>query len=231
MTAEIPEVLHPVRGDALSPLERQLWRLRMVAVEVQVMLRGFNSVDDVAKSIPDALLFPLANHGLVLVAKFLEVWDDLGSLAKTNPKVLQTRRAVSPLTKRIAVWKGFDDFRNTALVHAYLTKTGKLVGPWYLLANHRVPTYHAEVVLLLHCVNYAVAGVLAAFQSEYQALGPSLKASLPVPDAGPGISLGTEIMPALRTVLRDVDNRLQKMGVPAANPVFAEFREATRGED
>lgn len=230
MTDEIPEVRHPLRGDGLTPLERQLWRLRMVAVEVQAMLRGYNSVDDVAKRIPDALLFPLTNYGLVLVAKFLEVWDDFGSLAKSETKVVAARRAVGPLTKRIDVWKGFDDFRNTALVHAYLTKSGKLVGPWYLLAKHRVPTYHAEVILLLHCVNFAVAGVLAAFQSEYKALGPALRSNFPEPDSGPGISLGTDISPALKAILPEVDKRLQNIGVPASNPVFAEFRAATQGE-
>jgi hypothetical protein len=221
----IPEIVHPVRHNALTPLERHLWRMRMVVLEVQVMLRGYYSAGDVAATVPDGLLFSLTNHGLILISKFLEVWDDLGSAAKSVPKAVDVRRAVSPLVDRILVWRGISRFRNTALAHAYETKDGRLVGPWHLMHTHQVPTYHAEVLLLLHCVMTATAGVLAAFLEEYKALSPTFQSSTPTPDEGRGIRLGTAIAPALRGLAAEVDRRLTTMGVSPSNPVYAEFRE------
>ena len=227
MSDEIPEVLHPVRGTSLTPLERQLWRFRMVAVEVQSMLRGYYSVDDVARVIPDELMFSLTNHALILVSKFLEVWDDFGSLATAEPRVVPARQAVDPFVSRLLVWKGLETFRNTVLAHPYETKDGKLVGPWYLLHSRRAPTYHAEAILLLHLVNLTVAAILSVFYQEYRALGPALRATYPSPDAGPGISRGDQIQPAHRALTAEVDKRLKALGVPASNPVFGEFTEAT----
>lgn len=203
----------------------------MVTLEAQVMLRGYFSVPDAAAAIPKGLMFSLANHALVIVSKFFEVWDDLGSLASTNQSVVDVRRAVSPLIKRIQVWKGLDAFRNTTLAHPYTTKEGRLVGPWYLMSAHKVPTYHAEIILLLQCTMFAVAGTLAAFYEEYRALGPSFRSETPVPDKGPGIQLGTDIDPTLRPLLEEVDAALRGLGVPSKNPVFAEFRRELRERD
>lgn len=226
-----PEVLHPARGDSLTPLERQLWRLRMVALEIQVMLRGFFSVEDVAKQIPDGLLFALSNHGLILITKFLEVWSDFGALSPRESRVVEVRRAVSPLVRRIQIWQGLESFRSMTIAHAYQMKNGRLVGPWHLLHTHQAPTYHAEVILLLQCAMHAVAGVLATFIDEYRALGPSFRSGLPSLDEGPGIRFGTEIQPSLRALLRDVDGKLTALGVPASNPVYAEFREELKPEE
>ncbi len=231
MMDPIPNVTHPIRGDELSPLEKQLWRLRMVALESQVMLRGYFSVPNVAEVIPDGLLFSLANHGLIIVAKFLEVWHDFGTLVPSNGRVLEVRRAVTPLVKRIEVWSGLRTFRNTALAHPYTTIDGRLVGPWFLMNEHRAPTYHAEIILLLQCVMYAVAGTLAVFYQEYKDLGPSFRSGTPVPDPGPGIRDGADIDATLRPLLQEVDARLTAMGVPAKNPVFAEFRAELKDHD
>ena len=227
MTDQIPEVLHPVRGDSLSPVEHQLWRFRMVAVEVQSLIRGWYSFDDVA-GIPDALFFPLTNQGLLLIAKFHEVWRSFGHLAKFDSNVVRVRKAVSPLSRRIDVWDGLTEFRNTALAHPYETKGKKLVGPWYLMTQHRVPTYHAEVILLLHCVNLIVAAVLATFATEYAALGPSLRTELPVPEAGPGIKSGDQIHPALNELTERVIAAMNAEGIPIDSAVYEEFRSATR---
>ena len=196
----------------------------MVALESQVMLRGYFSVPNVADSIPDGLLFSLANHAQIIVAKFLEVWHDFGTLVPTHPRVLDVRRAVTPFVRRIEVWTGLRTFRNTALAHPYTTLDGRLVGPWYLMEQHRAPTYHAEIILLLECVMYAVAGTLAGFLEEYKALGPSFRGGKPVPDGGPGIQDGADIDEVIRPLLRQVDASLQSIGVPASSPVFAEFR-------
>ena len=228
MTAEIPEVMHPVRGDALTPLEHQLWRFRMVAVEVQALVRGLYSVEDVAATIPEPLLFSLTNQAILLVAKFLEVWSDFGTLAKGNADVVRARRVVAPITRRLEVWTGLTEFRNTTLAHPYETKDGKLVGPWFLMSQHRVPTFHAEAILLLHCVNLAVATVLAVFGAQYAPLGPSLRSSFPSPEAGPGITRGEDVQPAVDSLTEELGQRLIADGLPTASPVYAEFREATR---
>jgi len=190
------------------------------------MLRGFYSVDDVAKAIPDPLMFSLTNHGIILISKFLEVWDDFSGLASQDARVVPARKAVDPFIARILVWKGLVAFRHSALAHAYETKDGRPVGPWYLLATHAAPTYHAEVILLLHLVNLSTAAILAAFYKEYRDLGPVLKPDLPNPDAGPGISTGDQIAAVQRQLTAEVDARLRAIGVQA-NPVFAEFRDAT----
>lgn len=202
----------------------------MVAVEMQVMLRGFFSVKDVAESIPDGLIFSLSNHAIILLTKFLDVWNDLGALAASEPRVVEVRRAVAPLVQRIEVWRGIELFRNTALAHAYEMKDGRLVGPWYLFQTHQAPTYHAEILLLLQCAMHAIAGLLAAFIDEYKGLGPSFRSDIPTPDEGPGIRYGTDITPSLKALLREVDTKLTALGVPQANPVYAEFRRAVEAE-
>src|SRR5437899_12012434 len=133
---------HPTEARDLSALEIILWRFRMVALENEIMLRGYREVEDVARDIPEDLLFSLANHGEILICKFLEVWRDFGGLARAVPRVVAVRRAVHPLIERIEVWPGLTAFRHTTLAHAYLDKAGQPVGPWDALHEHRAPTYH-----------------------------------------------------------------------------------------
>jgi hypothetical protein len=229
MQDEIPDVVHPIRGGPLTPIERELWRLRMLALEVQQMLRGFNSLNNVAAELPDGLIFSLMNYGLVLIAKFFEIWDDFGRLAKTDPRIVTARRVASPLVDRLQVWPGLETFRNTVLAHPYSTKDGRLVGPWYLLQQHRAPTYHAETFLLLNCVNLAVAAVLAVFTEEYAALKSSFGSIGADPQAGPGIFEGKDIGPETKRLAMEVNERLRAEGIPLINDVFSEFRRATRG--
>ena len=155
------EPLHPTAVRKLSDLERGLWRLRLVAHEAQIMLRGFNRYPDAAQAINNELLFGLTHQALILVTKFLEIWDDFGSLAKSDDRVVPMRRILTPAIDRIRVWKGFDDFRNTALAHAYLAKDGTVAPPWELQATGKAPAYHAEVLLLLNLCTLAVLAVLA----------------------------------------------------------------------
>ena len=190
------------------------------------MLRGYFSVEDVATAIPDPLMFSLTNQGIILICKFMEVWDDLGALTTKDSRVIPVRQAVDPFVNRILVWKGLVALRNSALAHAYETRDGRPVGPWHLLSTHAAPTYHAEVILLLHLANLTAAAILAAFYEEYRALGPVLRADLPNPSAGPGITTGDQIHPAQRQLATEVDARLKALGI-SANPVFAEFQKAT----
>ena len=82
------EPVHPETGQPLTELERFLWRFRMVAHEAQVMWRGFNAYEDVQQSINDHLMFSLTNQALLIVTKFLEVWDGFASLAKTDHRIV-----------------------------------------------------------------------------------------------------------------------------------------------
>jgi hypothetical protein len=199
----------------------------MVANEAHVMLRGFHLTGDVAKIINDDLLFSLCNHAIIIVCKFLEVWNDFGSLARENSRALQLRRAVLPVIDRITIWDGLTQYRNTALAHPYLTRDKQLVGPWQLLNEHRAPTYHAECILLLFCVHLAVLATLCAFPEEYQGLKPILGSNLPDPAAGPGIISGRDIQAELRRLAQLVDPKLNEMGAAVAGPIAAEFRRAS----
>ncbi len=215
---------HPTAARDLTPLEIILWRFRFVARENETMLRGYREVEDVARDIPDNLLFSLANHGLILICKFLEVWHDFGGVAGAVPRVVNVRKAVHPLIERIEVWPGLTSFRNTMLAHAYLDKTGRPVGPWPALYDHKAPTYHAEVLLLQHALHMAIAAVLACFEAEYQSIRPLIgPEKRPDPSPGPGVQLGSEIQPALKALALEVDRRLASIGVVIKGPLAKEF--------
>jgi len=217
------EPLHPVTKQPLTELERYLWRLRMVAQEALYMHRGLHKTGDAAKALNEELLFLLTSYGLIIVCKFLEIWDRFGALGKDNERIRDVRRAIQPFVDRIRTWKGLDTFRNTALAHPYLTKDGKLIGPWQLLIEGRAPTYHAEILLLVQCVRFAVLGVLTAFQTEYEALKPILTSPPPQPSPGQGVEKGTQIPEVLRPIAKEVDQRLKPLGVVVGGPVAKEF--------
>lgn len=226
MTATHIEPQHPVRGNSLTPLERDLVRFRLVANEVQVLLRGLQTVGrgtDIARILNDDLFFSLFNHGKILVCKFLEVWDDFGSLGKTIPRVREVRGAVTPIVDRIKVWPALVQFRNSVLAHPYLTKSGQLVDPMLLIRDGKAPTFHAEALLLLHCVNLSVLGILQSFYTEYRPLQPLLVSDDAHPGPGPGISRGPEIVGALRSINLEADARLAKIGVVVSGPLAVEF--------
>jgi hypothetical protein len=180
----------------------------------------------VGKRLNDELLFSLTNHALIVVSKFLEAWDDFGGLAKAHPQIVPLRRALSPLIDRILVWDGLREYRNTILAHAYLGKRGELVDPWHLHDAHRVPTYHAEIILLMHLVHLAVCAIMVAFEEVYWPLRPLLASGLPTPDPGPGIQAGTEISKSLQELAPEIDKRLAEIGVVVTGRVAKEFKSA-----
>lgn len=223
------EPLHPVRRDALTPLERFLWRFRMAAHEAQVMWRGFNAYPDAATAINEDLMFSLAHQALIIVCKFLEIWDEFGSLAKEDRRVVPMRRALQAIIDRIRIWEGLEIYRNTTLAHPYASKTGELLPPWELLQTGQAPSYHAEQILLLQLVVLAVAGILTVFETEYRPIdslcGPIGSQSGP----GPGISKGMEIDGVLRPLLTEVDRRLKaECGVVVKGDLPKTFQTAIR---
>lgn len=198
----------------------------MASHEGQQMWRGFNRYKDAEAAINEELMFGLTNQALVIVTKFLEVWNDFGP--RLDGRVIPCRKAVQPLVDRMQVWKGLDAFRNTTLAHAYLDKSGQLLPPWELIKGELAPSYHAEIILLLQCVVFAVLSILVVFEKEYLALdsitGPG---SLTPPSAGPGISTGPEIEKALRPICADVDRLLkQECGVTPKGPIYDGFKKS-----
>lgn len=223
------EPRHPTASRPLNDLERAIWRLRLVAHEAQIMLRGFNRSPDAAKALNNELLFGLSHQALILVTKFLEIWGAFGSLHGDDPRVIPTRRAITPVLDRIRVWKGLDEFRNSALAHAYLAKDGTVLPPWELQATGRAPSYHAEILLLLNLVNLAVLATLSVFAEEYRPLDVLIRGPRPAPDKGPGIQFGTEIDAELHRVAGPLEGALQaELGVRPDQALVAAFGRAVR---
>jgi len=159
----------------------------------------------------------------------LEIWDEFRSSSKVDGRVVPMRRAIQPIIDRIRVWKGFETYRNTALAHPYTTKSGELVPPWELTRSGQAPSFHAEQVLLLQLVVFAVAGILTVFENEFRPIEPLCGPTGPPPTAAPGISKGTEIEPTLRPILSHVDQQLKaECGVVAAGDLVAAFRKAIK---
>lgn len=229
----IMEPRHPLTGARLTELERQLWRLRMAAHEATEVLRGLNQYPDAAATINDALWFTITNQCLLIVSKFLEVWDDFGALAKVDDRIVEVRRSAQPLLDRMAVWPGLRDFRNTAGAHAYTDKTGALVPPWILLTGNKAPVFHAEIILLLKLVPISVSVALSAFHEEFTGIetlcGPG---GVPLPDAAPGIRHGSDIDLALVPIVSDVVRRFTiAFGRPISPGIVDMFRRASQPRD
>lgn len=213
------EPLHPVRKEALTPLERDLWRLGMVAQEAEILLRGLNHYKDAAASLNQDILFTITNQASIIICKFLEVWSATGRHAKTNSRVVPRRRAAQPIVDRIMVWKGLDLFRNSTLAHPYLTSDGKLIEPRMIIREYGVPAFSAEILLLLRLTRSAVLVFLGGFQTEFLAIWPLSNENKLVLDPSPGIQLGTDIDPELRRVLSQADEILRREGL-TIDPVF-----------
>ncbi len=207
------EPMHPVRKDALAPLERHLWRFRIVAQEAGVLMCGYRRTPNVNAMINDDLMFSLSNHGLLLVCKFLEIWDSFGSTAKVEPRVVEVRRAAQPIVDRMRIWTGLDVFRDSVLAHTYETTDKKLISPRYIISKLDVPSALAEVILLVDLVVYATIVVLSAFEPVYLPLR-SLFADLPDEvHQNKGIQSGTELDAAAREVFIKVDQLLAAIEV------------------
>ena len=222
------EPTHPRTGAPLTELERTLWRFRMVAHEAQVMHRGFNRAGDISKTINEDLMFGITHQAMIIVSKFLEVWDDFGSLARHEPLVVPTRRALDSIIERINIWPGLATYRNVVLAHAYLDRDGALLPPWELLRAGRAPSYHAEIVLLLFLVHYAVLGVLSVFEAIYTGIDPLAGPPAATgPRADIGLALGKDIPDELRRVIGPVDEGLkQQCDVVVGGPLADAFKRA-----
>ena len=224
---EYQEPLHPIRCDALTPLDRHLWRFRVVCLEATNLARGYRRTPDVSRTINGDLLFSLANQSLMIVCKFLEVWDSFGKLSRTDDRIVPMRICAQPIIDRIRIWKDLDVFRDSVLAHTYETTDGKLISPQYILREMRVPSAHVEIMLLLDLVNYAVTVVLSAFEPEYLQLREMFLDIPPLqPTESIGITLGTEISPAAVSVLDAVNAKIRESGKRLSNEILREIREA-----
>ena len=215
------EPLHPVRKESLTPLERDLWRLGMVAQEAEILLRGLNHYNDASASLNQDILFTITNQASIIICKFLEVWNATGRHAKADPRVIPRRRAAQPILDRITVWKGLARFRNSILAHPYLTSDAKLIEPRVIMSEYGVPAFHAEILLLLQLTRGAVLVFLDGFQTEFLALWPLSNENKFVLDPSPGIQLGTQIDPELRRVLGQADESLRREGL-TIDPAFGD---------
>ncbi len=222
---------HPSRGDHLTDLETLLWRFRIAAGEAQRIIRGFLAYPDVYESINDDLLFGLSNYALIIVSKFLEIWDESGSLVKTERKILPLRRALTPLIDRIRAWKGLRSMRNSSLAHAYLDEDGEPITPWHFIETGEAPTYHAEIILLLYLVHIAVLCILCVFEDVYlpiDSLAGHGKGGV-APPIGPGIETGPEIKPAMDAIAADIAPRAKKeCGITISGAFARRFQETLK---
>lgn len=189
------------------------------------MIRGFTACDIAEISINSELMFGLTNQALILVCKFLEVWDSTNALAKGDPRIVDMRRAVRPIIERMRVWPGLDSLRNSGLAHAYLDRKGDLVAPWQLALDGRAPSYHAESLLLLHLVIYGSLSAMAPFEAEYTPIdGLAREPSGRMPTPEPGISVTADIEAQVRQVTSKVSPELWRIfGITGGTPLFVSF--------
>ena len=222
------EPAHPDHGAPLDPLERALWRFRLVGHEATVLCRGFKTEADAGRDVNADLKFVIANQSLLIVSKFREVWNEFGRLASTDARVVSARRATQPIVDRIDVWTGLRTHRNTTLAHAYLDSTDAILPPTSLIRDGTVPTFHAEILLLVHLVVHATAVVLQAFEDCYVAIDPVTRdAPATVVEKGPGIESGDEIDAELGAVMDRVSEVYKaEFGVPLGGRIVETFRAA-----
>jgi hypothetical protein len=216
LLARYQSFLRPTTSlDNLNDTELVLWRFRMAGHEATVVTRGLNKVGNLEK-IPSELFFAITQYALLVVAKFIEVWNDFGSLAPKDDRVVPARRALQPLVSRIQVWKGFEQHRNTTLAHAYLDSRGKPVPPWIATKELQAPTYHPEIILLLQLVVIANLCLAVIFAAEFRTLDPLSRApSEWTVQPGPGVESYEQIEPVLAELRAEVDGLIAE-GFPDA---------------
>lgn len=220
------EPLHPKRGDALTDLDRTLLRLRLVALEMQELLRGAQHPvvpESGSDHLSVSLAFATSNYALILVAKFLEVTRTMGT-AKELPRMIEVLDALSPALARINMWPGIKDHRDSALAHAFLTRDGKFIHPVHQLAGSAAPTQHAECFALLQLSLVAIGSILQAFVSEWDDVKTLTRSDLPVPAPLRGVIAGHQIRDDLAPIADECDEALRAVGVDVTNgSVFKEF--------
>lgn len=222
----IAERHHPA-GRRLTNLERALIRLRLVGHEIDVLIESAIRTED--RKADYQLVVSMTNYGVILVVKFLEVWDQFIRLGGEEPRVRQAGSALSPAIRRIdRTWPHIRRYRHWALAHPYSIGDGpEVVLPWELLAKEVAPSAEAEVFLLLECARMAVVGVLVCFASEYRAMLPVF-AVIDTPSPTRGCLTGEDTEKERRSLCQILNERLSEVGVDLADPIFKEFGTAAR---
>jgi hypothetical protein len=194
----------------------------MISHEANLVICSVSRSED-RKSDP-ALLFSLTNHGLLLVCKFLEIWDGFNAMSRDNRRIREVSQAVSPAIRRITkTWPRIREYRNWAIAHPYsMREEEEITPPWRLLEAEVGPVQSAEILVLLDCVRFAAAGVLAYFGEYYRKLAPTFDVP-PSPPEGRGVSDGAEAEAERTRIASDLNEKLSGIGVDLRDTVFKEF--------
>lgn len=216
------EPLHP-EGRPLSDFERSLWRLKMVSHEVNLLICSVTRSDERTRD--QSLLFSLTNYGLILVTKFLEIWEQFNAMAADNRRVREITQTLSPAVRRITkTWPKIKSYRNWAIAHPYsIRDEPHITPPWKLLEAEVGPFQHAEIMVLLDCVRFATAGTLAYYGDIYRKLSSTFDAG-EEPETTRGVLDGAEAEAERRRLAAEIDERLEKVGVNMRDTVFKEYR-------
>lgn len=135
----------------LSRLEEVMLVLAGLKNQLEPCLRTFKRYkhDHESKSC-------LANYLLILVASFLQEWQQLERLG-SSPEIRRTLIAAAPATRRIRAWRGISRARSSMLAHGFRGKDGRLVNTTTLFGPDQVPTTFAGQLLLGEFAVYAIA--------------------------------------------------------------------------
>ena len=135
----------------LTRLEEVMLVLAGLKNQLEPCLRTFKrySHDQEAKTC-------LANYLLILVASFLQEWQQLERLG-SSPEIRRTLIAAAPATRRIRAWRGILRTRSSMLAHGFRGKDGRLVNTTTLFGPNQVPTTFAGQLLLGELAVYAIA--------------------------------------------------------------------------
>ncbi len=145
-------------------------------------------------------------------------------MSQNNRQVREVAQAVSPAVRRITkTWPKIRDYRNWAIAHPYsIRDQPEITPPWKLLEAEVGPVQHAEILVLLDCVRFAAAGVLAYFGDLYRKLAPTLQVP-PSPPERRGASDGVSAQAEREDLAKELDQKLQEIGVSLRDSVFKEF--------
>ena len=94
------EPSHP-DGRPLSDFERALWRLKIVSHEATCAICSVIVAEDRKRD--RNLLFTVTNHGLIIVCKFLEIWDVFNRMGVDNRRIREVTVAAAPAVRAICL--------------------------------------------------------------------------------------------------------------------------------
>lgn len=146
----------------------------------------------------------LSNHVLILVASFLQEWQQLERLG-SSPEIRRTLIAARPATRRIRDWRGITRVRSSMLAHGFRGKDGRLVNVTTLFGPDQVPTTFAGQLLLGELAVYAIATAICHHKAAADSALSSLAAAWPdeEPEAG-GINTMAEFEQEVATLRREI---------------------------